>query len=400
MIRLCALAAFHLALASAALAGPPARVTLLSGSTHEGELQSLSAEILTLTTGSWPVKEVMDLAFPAHLPSDNPGTLGVTLVDGSVVNLSACSMEGGNIQLTPLSFSPLTLPARQVRAIRLLPLDDTISTSWNELLQRTSRDDQVVIRKGDVLDYVSGSVARINEQQVVVLVRGQELAAPRERVFGLILASPAGDGARRGVAIRTLTGETLLATELALAGDALQIKTASLGQVSLPVARALSIDFGGGRVRMLASLPFDQSASKAPDPSQAPVWFVALNAPSGSGGRLPLVIGRKEYLRGLWLHSGAEVRFRLNREFTRLRATAGFDLTHSVRMPQFEPRVKLVVSGDGKELFSREFRWNDDPQPLDVNLADVRELVIRVESLGGKGGVLEHFALGDAQVIQ
>ncbi|MDA7527550.1 NPCBM/NEW2 domain-containing protein, partial [bacterium] len=79
---------------------------------------------------------------------------------------------------------------------------------------------------------------------------------------------------------------------------------------------------------------------------------------------------------------------------------AGFDQTHIGKMPRFQPKVNLVIEGDGEKLFSQEYSWDAPAEQLNIDLSNVRELVIRVESLGVAKGILEHFALGDAQVIK
>jgi hypothetical protein len=200
--------------------------------------------------------------------------------------------------------------------------------------------------------------------------------------------------------VRTSAGDEIQSTSIRLQPGQLELATGPLATITVPLDNVESIDYAGGRIRDLADLPFDQAASKSPREDTPVVWFVSRNSPAGSGGKGVLTIGEKQFRRGLWLHSGAVLRFRLNREFTKLRGIAGFETTYVARMPRFDPHVKLIISGDGQDLYQREFAWNDASQPLDVNLTDVRELVIRVESAGARQGILEHFALGDAQVIK
>lgn len=387
-----------------ASAGPPVAITLLDGSTRTGELEKLTNDQVDIMTdqgaASIPGDQLMLIDFTAAGDSGEPPAIGVTFADHSTLRISAVESDGTNVTLSVRDLPSLTLPIRQLHTVRLATLDDKISARWDDLVQRNARDDLLVIRKGDVLDYVAGSVGRITPESVTILVRGKELSAPRDKLFGLIFASRTAPSQTRRIAVRTRQGSVLQAETVLLDQEGLQLTTASLGKVTLPLSQIESLDFGGGRIRYLADLAFDQSGSKSPHEDDPVVWFVCRNAPAGSGGRSPLQIGQKEYRKGLWLHSGAVLRFRLNREYTRLRSTAGFDLTHIARMPRFNPQVKLVVMGDGKELYSKEFHWNDSPDQLDLNLTDVRELTIRVDSAGSAQGILEHFALGDAQVIQ
>lgn len=388
-----------------AMAGPPVMVTLLDGTSRTGELEKLTSEQVDLTTDqgaeSIPGNQVMLIDFSAaeEGTGERP-PMAVSFSDHSSLLVSTLESDGTTVSLTAPNLPALSIPVRQVHTVRLATLDDKISARWDDLVERNARDDLLVIRKGDVLDYVAGSIGRVTANAVTILVRGKELSAPREKLFGLIFAARTAPSQTHHIAVRTMEGSLLQAETLQLDQDALQLTVASIGKISIPLSQVESLDYGGGRIRYLADLPFDQSASRSPHEDDPVVWFISRNAPAGSGGRSPLQIGSKEYRKGLWLHSGAVLRFRLNREFTRLRTTAGFDLTHVTRMPRFNPRVRLVMTGDGKELYNKEFAWNDAPEPLDVSLADVRELTIRVDSAGSGQGILEHFALGDAQVIQ
>jgi len=385
-------------------AGPMVSVTLLDGSTVSGEMTSLTMETVELQTPDGAEKiqagSIMQLSFDDTVSTEKAAPVTAITVDQSQLQLERFTSDGTQATLVHAVWGEKTAPARQFSALRFAPLDDKISASWQDLRRRNTREDLLVIRKGDVLDYVAGSVGRVTAESVTVLARGKELSAPRERIFGIIFTSqPVPPGARR-VAVRTAWDDTLQAQALALDNGSLVVTTSSLGDWTLPVDGLASIDFGGGRIRMLADLPVDQAGSKAPSENNAVVWFVSKNSPAGTAGKGLLRIGEKEYRRGLWLHSGAVLRYRLNREYSRLKATVGFELTHASRMPRFEPRVRLVITGDGRDLLRQEFSWNDPARPIDVDLKDVRELSIKVESLGVSQGVLEHFALGDAQVIQ
>lgn len=385
-------------------AGPQVVVQTLDGTEHRGELTALTPDSVSLQTSAEPLtlpaEQLMNLSRLEAPDSDGDLGAAARLIDGSELRVEEVLLAEGSASLKSASGTEVTVSVRELADLRFSPLDAKIRASWSELRDRSARDDLLVIRKGDVLDYVAGTVGRVTPEAVTLLVRERELSAPRERVFGVVFASRSTSAGSKGVEVQSVAGDRYRAEQVALTGETLSFRTPSLGDVTLPLSELRGIDYGGGRLRSLADLPFDDSESRAVSQDSNPVWFVSLNAPAGSGGRAPLVIGKEEYRRGLWLHSGAVVRFRLNREFTRLRATAGFDITHITRMPRFDPRVRLVLSGDNRELYSQEFGWNDPPAEIDVDLSDVRDLIVRVESLGGHGGILEHFALGNAQLIQ
>ncbi len=388
----------------ASLSGTPVTVTTLDGDSIEGELLSLNSRQVVVQgeveEQSIAVDQLMLLQLTETDANSKSATHTVTLSDQSSLGFESIKFSEKNATIQTSLLGEQTISTSEIRNIRWGPLDDKIAESWGDLENRGARDDLLVFRKGDVLDYVAGSVSNVGEKGVTISVRGRDLTAPLERVFAVVFTNRS-EKDRPGLGlVRTTGGDILKAKSLALEENILQISMASGIEASIDLSKIREIDFGGGRIRFLADLPFDESTSVSPDPDFPVVWFTARNFPAGTGGRRRLTIDGEQYQRGLWLHSGAVVRFRLNRQFSEFRTLAGFDQTHVGNMPRIKPKVKLVILGDGEELYAREFLWSDSPEKVKLDMSKVRELIIRVESLGVGKGILEHFALGDAQVIQ
>lgn len=379
-------------------------VLTLEGDTLQGELQSLNVHELTVDVegeaSRVAIDQIMLLKFDDSETTAEAAKQFATLNDNSRLALESITLKDRSVTLQASHFGEQTMSVDRLRSIQFQPVDEAVSETWIELRNRNSRDDLLVFRKGDALDYVTGPVIGISDQGVTVTVQGRNLTAPAERVFGIIFARREDLKQRPIGLIRTVLGEELQVQTLSWEDG--QLKVSLIGELAttLDVTRLREIDFGGGRIRFLADLPFDDSASVSPDSAFPVVWFTARNFVSGTGGRQQLRIDGQVYPRGLWLHSGAEVRFLLNRQFKELRAIAGFEQTYRENMPRFDPRVKLVIEADGEERLSQEFGWNDPAEKLNLEISDVRELIIRVESLGAGRGILEHFALGDAQLIK
>lgn len=388
----------------ASFAATPVTVTTLNGNSVDGELTTLNSQKVTIQAEAeektFATDELMLLDLKStSLPVQNPPK-SCLLVDGSKFNFESISLAEKEFTLATTSFGEQTVKLSHVQNIRWGVIDDKVAESWTDLQSRGARDDLLVFRKGDVLDYVAGSVTKVSADGVTVNIRGRDLTAPLERVFAVVFAKRDVDDSPGLGVVKTTQGDVLKATEISLEEEMLSLSLSTGLNLKTEFNKIREIDFGGGRIQYLADLPFDESASAPPNADFPVVWFTAKNFPAGSGGRRQLLIDGESYPRGLWLHSGAVVRFRLNREFSEFKTIAGFDQTHIGRMPRFQPKVKLVVEGDGEELFSREFSWDDPASQLNIDLSNVRELIIRVESLGVAQGILEHFALGDAQVIK
>ncbi|MCA9081657.1 MAG: NPCBM/NEW2 domain-containing protein [Planctomycetaceae bacterium] len=392
-------------LATALLTADPATVQTLDGKQLTGQLTQFGNGqiVVTGTDGpkTIPLNTVLDITFPGEAREAN-GTDVISLSDGSQLQ-GAFVMSGDTATITGAAGAtePLRVARTSIRGIRFAKLDSKVADAWTELIGRQPKEDLLIIRKGDVLDFLAGAIGDIGDQQVAVLASGRDLQAPREKLFGILFADrPSPSGSTLATATLT-TGEQLTARQLSLTDDSWAAETPSGLKLTLPTGLVSRLDFGGGRIQLLSAVNFNSDDSTSPDALFPVVWFVSKDAPAGFGPQgKPLKIGKQEYQRGVWMCSNAVVRYRLNREFVRLQATAGFELTHVERMPSYNPQVEFVVEGDGRELFRRSFQWNDEPVPLDLDLTDVRELVFKVVSQSKQPGVLEFFALGDARLLK
>lgn len=388
----------------ASMTGTPVTVSTLDGETAKGELISLDSKQLEIEGDvgqqTFQLNQLMLLESSQVNDNINKPVSAVLLTDQSTLTFESLVLTEKNTTLQSKTLGEWQIPVGQIKNIRWGELDDVVADSWTDLQSRGARDDLLVFRKGDVLDYVAGTISQISDMGVTVTVRGRDLTAPLERVFAVVFANRTSvDSPGLGL-VRTTAGDELKGTKFQLEDEKLTLTLLNDQSTSIDFSQVRQIDFGGGRIRFLADLPYDESASVSPDQDFPVVWFTARNFPAGSGGRRPLLIGGEQYSRGLWLHSGAVVRYRLNRQFSEFRTIAGFDQTHIGNMPRFNPKVKLTITGDNEQLYTQEFAWNDSPARLNLDLSNVRELVIRVESLGVGKGILEHFALGDAQLIK
>lgn len=394
-----------LLLTSSVLLAEPATIQRLDGQQVTGDVTELTATSLTLARDAGPqqipLTDVLEVTFAVE-SVDPVGPDAVTLTDGTT--LQTTLLLTGNTATFPGpagDAEPLKVGRTSIRSVRFSPLDAKVTEAWAELIGRSPKEDLLIIRKGDVLDFISGAVGDITADEVAVLTGGRELQAPRSRLFGILFADRSRTASQTFATVTLTSGDVLVSESLQLGDAAWQIALKSGMSLAIPLGSIRKIDFGGGRIRPLADVPFDSSASTSPDPLFPVVWFVSRNSPAGFGPQgKPLKIGSTEYPHGLWMCSNAVLKFRLNREYQKLQTVAGFELTHMDRMPDYAPQVDFVVEGDGKELYRKTFHWNDPPETLDLDLTDVRELVLKVVSGSRQPGVLEFFALGEARLLK
>lgn len=393
-----------LVLGAVLAAAPEVDVTLLDGRTLQGALESLSAAELRLRSadGATTVAaaDVLELRFPRAAAEDaleQSQRIEVRLVDGTVLLCTKYVSAGRSATLASAALGSQQVPLEQVRSVRLAALDSKVRDAWSELRTREARGDLLVVRKGDTLDFVGGVVAEVADASVEVLVDNREVPVPRERVFGIVYPrpAPARDAAVCELALDS--GDRLRLSEIALTETELNAALVSGPRATVPVGLVRSIDFGLGRVRYLADLPEAATYSPVGLIGSEDVMKVRKNGNSLGGA---LRVGKTMYARGLWIHSGTTLRYRLNRDYRRLQGVVGIERS-SDSCARLAPAVHVVVLGDGKVLLEADFTWAGEPQTVDFDVGGVRDLEIRVLPVSAETlGACEHLAIAEARVIK
>jgi hypothetical protein len=289
----------------------------------------------------------------------------------------------------------VSLPRAALRAVRLAS-PEKVATRWEELLQRENRADMLVVRKQDALDFVEGSVGDIAAAEITFLIQDQSRTLPRDRAFGIIYATPAAAASRTAV-VASLGRSTLQLAAVSLEGTTATTTLASGPPLTVPIASLRSLEFSG-RVRFLGDLPAAVALPQGVAADEQYRYFRRGTEPFGA----PLRVGADEIIstEGLWIHSGVTVRYRINRDYSRLAALVGMD--HNVGGNR---QVRLVVSGDGKTLFDELIAWSQPARELDLDVSGIRDLEIRVESPADARstnifGIQEHLDLGNVRLIR
>lgn len=395
-----------LLLATLLAANPPVTITRLDESTQAGTLAALDGTQARIAPDSAPgdaadvpIADLRSLTFPGVTPPsphDDPPATDVILIDGSRLAGKQVTVSRQDVRLDSESFRELTIPLPQVRSLRLGPIDAKVATRWNELHARENPSDLLVVRKQDLLDFVEGSVGEITDKQVTFLLNGNSVSVPRERAFGVIYAHRPAP--RESATAQVQTGRNRLNVgECLLDGDNFRLKLLSGLSLQVAADRVHLIEFAG-RIRYLEDLEAVVSYPEGITDLEKLWHFRRGTASNGA----PLKIGAEESItrRGLWLHSGVTVRYRINRDFRRLAGLVGMD--HNVRGNK---AVQLVIVGDGRTLFDRKIAWSEEALPLDLDVEGVRDLEIRVERLPefvstDLFATQEHLSLGDLRVIR
>jgi hypothetical protein len=378
----------------AALADLPAvEIDTLKGDRHSGQLVGLDGQSVRLRAGNEartvPMSNVLLLRFAASAPPEASPGPRVALVDGSQLSCRDFRVSNEQALLDTTCCGALELPVSRVAHVRFGISTPKLDDAWSGLLAREAKGDLLVVRKDDVLDFLSGVAGDVRDK-VGFLLEGDEMQVAREKVYGLIYRRRAS-GLPKPVCQATLAGgDVLQAAQVRFDGAGLNIKLASGGELQLAAGLVLALDFSAGKIVYLSQL-------EPRDVKYVPffdlVWEYRRDR-SLDGNAITLA--GKSYARGLAIHSKTTLRYRLGEEFSRLQAVAGID--DEVR--SVGAQVRLTISGDGKPLFDAAVSGKDAPRPLDLDVAGVRDLEIVVD-FGDDGGAMgDRLDLADARLLK
>lgn len=398
-----------------------AEVETVAGSRAAGTLVEASAERVVVRAGdgekAFAAAEVMRVTMPAATAVEGRKVAAwIELVDGA--RLSATSLSRTKDQFawrSPLDAAgadAATVAARDVRTIRFQEAGDDVLDRFAEIASRKASGDQIVIRRGEAtIDSLGGIVRDITPDLVQFELDGEVKPVPMKRVFGLVFYQPAGRELPSAACVVTDAAEMRLpAAKLRVEGDKLLITTPAGLELVRELARVARIDYAAAKTVYLGDLK-PESVEWSPLVGGEPAKELAqLFQPRADralfGG--PLLLPRDEsdrrggerhspawpYAKGLAIHSRTKIVYRLPRRFRSFAATAGID-------SRVRPAgsVRLVIDGDGKELYAGKLTGKDAPVSLSLDVAGAKRLTILVD-FGDDLDVADHLNLCEARLVE
>jgi len=383
----------------------PVEVRPLAGPSIRGELVELSAEAAVVQTEAGP--QELDLAglweltaTQAATPADRPVTVWVELMDDSLIRGEGYTAAAGTATVRTIAGQSLSIRTAAIRAVRFRDYASApqLAQRWQEISTAKATGDSLVIRRGDTLDQLTGAIRDVTDEAVQFESDGDTVQAKRTKLEGLLYYHPAaGELPRRSVQVTDVSGSQWSVKSLRKAGEQLELVTVAGVPVALPLAQLKWIDFSSGNSQWLDALEPQSVAWRPFIQTKLPSEMVArLFEPRGSGvpGGHPLLLAGQEYDRGLAIRSRTELVYRLTGDFRQFLAVAGID--DRVRPAG---NVRLVISGDDRELFAQTITGSDEPLALNVDITGVKRLKILVD-FGEQMDLADCLDLCDARITK
>lgn len=372
------------------LSGPPVSGQILQLNDQavvlespKGKVEVPLEQVLTIRQMSVPVPSRND----AIEPGDKTQSV-VELTDGSRLVLGALALKQESIQGTHAALGDVSLPSEELRCIRMAPLDGKVESSWKELVSRKITQDMVVLRKGDVLDHLEGTIVNIGDKTLSFLLDGDEVPVKRERVFGLCFASRTADQPAE-IRVDLGKGEVIRADQVEFEDGTWKLQrgdeTFSLSSDHAPEV----LDYSAGKLMFLSDV---EPRDVRYEPFFGYTWEYRKNR--SFEGR-PLAVGSKTYRRGLAIHSKSELTWRLGGDYRRFQSVIGFD-------PEITTASTALVQvlGDGKKLMKLDLSRNTPPHAVDLDISDLVELTIVVDYGSDEVDIGDRIHFGDAKVVK
>ena len=392
-------------LVAASLVGVQADVRPLSGPSIRGELVALAPEgIVVRVSGrehKLPTSGLWEVTFetPDAARTETPA-VWIELTDGSRLLAAAYTATKGTAAVVLTSGQHLSIPTRSIRTVRLRDHSDTpeIARQWHEIVSEKPTGDVIVIRRPASLDQLEGILHDVTKETVEFEFEGEVIDVGRAKLDGFIYYHPAtNERANRMCQVTDTSGCQWNAKTIHMAGQQIEVVTVTGIEVSLPAAAIEKIDFSSGNTVWLSDLEPESLEWRPYIGSRLPPSRLARLFHPRGGAREPaaaLMLDGTEYAKGLCIQSRTEVVYRLSDDFRQFHAIVGID--DRVRTAG---NVELVISGDGKVLFSKTITGNDPAFPLDLDLTGVRRLKILVD-YGRQGDFADYLDLCDARLTK
>ena len=348
----------------------PVVVKTNDGKQVEGSLEGFAADSLRLEADG----KIAEIPFDDLLPmrqADGESRTGpvfrVMLVDGSRIAAQSLSSTDTDLVIEPRRQIPLTVPFKQVKAIRFRAASVTTDPHWLGILEREQRGDTLVIRRaGERLDPQQGLVTGVKTDAVQFDLDGTVINAPVDRLEGVVFGGTSINEANANIQVTDIYGSTwaVMGLEPSQGDQPLKMRLSNSLQHELPVDQIESIRWSGG-IRMLA----DEKPAAA---SYQPYLATSVETKLQDAFFGPVVEGDAD----LSMHGGSSIEFRIEPGYLTLAGAVCRDDEVSKASS-----VTVRITLDGKKVWEQTLT-DAELRGFELPLEGARRLAIEVDSDG------------------
>jgi hypothetical protein len=199
------------------------------------------------------VRAVRRTADQPAVSEDRP-KLVLTLVDGSTLSGDDFAWDGTQPAVLIRPEGRIELPASRVRSIAWQTEVAAVGAEspWQGAIPEGTEKDLVVVGTAENHEFVECAITAVSADTVTVVLEEETIPVKRSKVIGLqwLRGDPAAAATAAGRAVVTVSGGGVRASRVEWSADGLVVD----GEMRLPAAMFIGVDYAAGRLVRLASL--------------------------------------------------------------------------------------------------------------------------------------------------
>ena len=404
--------------ADPAFAPRPVEVEQGDGTVMKGQLERIDAtgvQFVDVAGGSSQSLAGDRVRAVRRTAAQSEGTAGrskvvLTLVDGSTLSGDDFAWDGKQPAVLSRPEGRIELPAGRVRSIAWRPegAAGDAPPQWQGAIPEGTEKDLVVVGTDESHEFVECAITGVSADTVTVVLEEETIPVKRSKVIGLewLRGEPAAAANAAGRALVAVSGGGVRASRVEWSADGLVID----GEIRLPAAMFIGVDYAAGRLVRLASLtaekvevePWFGGLVRTAGRNEGLAAFFAPRTIGPTGGdTAPVAAGIKRVDAGtatpsILMRPRTVAVWRLPPDSRRFRAVVA-----AAAGPQAADATVVAVAVDDREVFRRQIGGGaaaagDDrgpvgeppsaEVPIDVDLASGRRLTVTVD-VGPGGGI-------------
>jgi hypothetical protein len=374
-------------------------ITTSGGKKITGKLVAVDAQGVTFSGGEAQAriagKDIVVVDFHhavSPVPKDketgrDPRIIQVDLIDGSTLRAAKFVLKGKKIEAelfpVPAGVAPpvLDLPMTAMFSVDRNAGDPKNREAWKKVLAARGKRDLYLIREGDTLNFVQGTILGGNEKGDEIDFEkedGSKAQLRQSRAAGYVFAQPAKDLPQMLCKVFDVFGNALVAQSVDVTSSGIAVTTVSGVVVKYSSTAALSkFDYSQGNIAYLSDLDPRVDAPEPPMDEKG----LRLNADAaclrdrGLAGE-PLKLGAEVFTKGLLVAPDTMLTYTIGGDYREFKTVIGIPDT----TPDANLEAKVTIEADGRTLYSGTIKRKDKPKGISLDVKGVKSLRLIVEA--------------------
>ena len=392
-------------LSAALFVSTEVQVNLLQGDPVAGSISALNSQEITLAGKAGETRHALDqlqsIVFANQAVPAKDATTLITLHDGSSFHAKSITLTGEKCTVVIGGTQSFICRADSIRDIQFKSLADEALQQYQQIIAADSAEDVLIVqRQSGAIDQLEGIVEAIDGEFATFNFGGDKIPVEIAKLAGIRLVKPANKETAKSLCRLTDTlNNVWQVSQLKLDSDnqELQASTCTGESLTLKLSELSRVDFASNNILYLSDItpeavkwtPFlsGNLIRKRLSKVYHPRMDISVDG-------TPLMVGTESYSKGISIHSRTVMSLRLPDTFSKLQMDIGIDPSMNGR-----GHVELTILGDNKQLFQDFVAGSDKPLALDINIAGVRRITIKVD-YGKNLDIGDQLNMGNARVLK